>query len=73
MLSQAEIDALKDATGAEATRLFLDGMIRHHMGAIAMAETELKDGTNPDAKKLAQAIIDTQEAEIIEMKNLAGT
>jgi uncharacterized protein (DUF305 family) len=72
MLSQVEMDALKNATGAEATTLFLDGMIKHHTGAITMAETELEEGANPDAKKLAQAIIDTQEAEIIEMKKLGG-
>jgi uncharacterized protein (DUF305 family) len=53
MLSQAEMDALKNATGAEATTLFLDGMIKHHTGAITMAETELEEGANPDAKKLA--------------------
>jgi uncharacterized protein (DUF305 family) len=73
MLSQAEMDALKNATGTEATKLFLDGMIKHHMGAITMAETELEQGASPDAKKLAQAIIDTQEAEIIERKKLGGT
>jgi len=72
MLNQAEMDALKNATGAEATRLFLDGMIKHHMGAIAMAKTELEEGANPDAKKLAQAIIATQEAEIAAMKQLGG-
>jgi uncharacterized protein (DUF305 family) len=72
MMSQAEMDALRNATGPEATQLFLDGMIKHHTGAIAMARTELKEGSNPDAKKLAQAIIDTQEAEITAMKQLGG-
>ena len=73
MMSQAEMDALRNATGDEATQLFLDGMIKHHTGAIAMAKTELEEGANPDAKKLAQAIIDTQEAEIAEMRRLGGT
>lgn len=73
MMSEAEMDALKEATGAEATQLFLDGMIKHHTGAIAMARTELEKGMNPDAKKVAQVIIDTQEAEIEEMKRLGGS
>jgi uncharacterized protein (DUF305 family) len=47
MMSQAEMDALRNATGPEATQLFLDGMIKHHTGAIAMARTELKEGANP--------------------------
>jgi uncharacterized protein (DUF305 family) len=73
MMSEAEMSALKEASGAEATQLFLDGMIKHHTGAIAMARTELEKGTNPDAKKLAQTIIDTQQAEIEEMKRLGGS
>ncbi len=73
MMSQADMDALKDAEGAKATTLFLDGMIEHHNGAIAMAQTELDQGTNPEAKKLAQAIIDAQQAEITEMKQLGGS
>lgn len=72
MMSQAEMDALKNATGADGTQLFLDGMIKHHTGAIAMARTELEKGMNPEAKKLAQTIIDSQEAEINEMKRLGG-
>ena len=47
-------------------------MIKRHTGAIAMAATELNKGSNPDAKKLAQAIINAQQAEVIEMKGLAG-
>lgn len=47
-------------------------MIKHHTGAIAMARTELEKGMNPEAKKLAQTIIDSQEAEINEMKRLGG-
>jgi len=73
MMSQADMDALKSANGAAATKLFLSGMIKHHTGAIAMAETELKQGSNPDAKKLARAIIDAQKAEITEMKQLGGS
>lgn len=73
MMSQADMEVLKNAEGAKATKLFLDGMIKHHTGAIAMAETEIKQGSNSDAKKLAQAIIDAQRAEIVEMKQLGGS
>jgi uncharacterized protein (DUF305 family) len=73
MMDQADMDALKAADGAEASKLFLAGMIKHHQGAVAMAQTELAEGTNPDAKKLAQAIIDAQNAEIEEMKKLGAS
>jgi len=44
--------------------------VKHHQGAIAMAQTEVSSGQNPDAKKLAQAIIASQQAEIEKMNAL---
>ena len=46
---------------------FACGMIAHHMGAISMAEVELKHGDNPDLKAKAQKIIDDQTKEIKEL------
>jgi uncharacterized protein (DUF305 family) len=46
---------------------FVTQMIPHHQGAIEMAKLELEYGTTPDVRKLARAIITTQEAEIAEM------
>jgi uncharacterized protein (DUF305 family) len=70
MMSQADMDALKNANGAEATRLFLTGMITHHQGAITMAKQEVANGQNPEAKQLANDIIDAQQAEITTMNQL---
>lgn len=39
-------------------------MKMHHMGAIDMAELELKSGSNSEMKAKAQAIIDAQQKEI---------
>src|SRR3712207_1929898 len=69
-MTQAEMEALEKATGDEAARLFLTGMIKHHQGAITMAEQELANGQNPEAKQLAQEIITAQEAEITKMNQL---
>jgi uncharacterized protein (DUF305 family) len=44
-------------------------MITHHEGAVAMAKDELAQGANPEAKQLAQAIIDSQSTEIAEMRS----
>jgi uncharacterized protein (DUF305 family) len=38
---------LDSADGADGQRLFLQGMIRHHQGAVAMAETEKAEGEPP--------------------------
>lgn len=69
-MSQADMDELEKATGDEAARLFLAGMIEHHNGAITMAEQELTNGQNPAAQQLARDIVDTQQAEIVTMKRL---
>ena len=70
MMSEEDMAALESATGVEATRLFLQGMIEHHNGAIMMAETELSNGQNPDALELAQQVIDGQSAEVTTMQEI---
>jgi len=73
MMSAQDLTALGKATGSAFDRMWLQSMTKHHQGAVAMARTELATGTNPDAKKLAQSVIDGQSAEITEMKSiLAG-
>lgn len=70
LMSAEDMAALESAEGPEAARLFLEQMIQHHQGAIAMAEQEVANGVNPDAVDLAQAIIDDQTAEIAEIEAL---
>lgn len=70
MMDDTEMTALAAATGAEFDALFVDMMIRHHQGAIAMANTALTEGTDPDGRALAEAIIAAQEGEIAEMQGL---
>lgn len=47
---------------------FIDGMIPHHEGAVAMAQEALQKSSRPEIKQLAQAIIDAQEQEIAELQ-----
>ncbi|WP_376766065.1 CopM family metallochaperone [Acerihabitans arboris] len=48
---------------------FAQGMIPHHQGAIAMAETELKYGKDPHMRQMAENVIKAQKAEIDTMEN----
>lgn len=70
MMSDDDMMALKEASGADADRLFLEQMTLHHEGAIAMAQTELDAGENADATAMAQAIVTSQTAEIQVMKDI---
>ena len=73
MLTEEQLQDLRDADGPEAARLFLEGMVEHHRGAVDMAQTELEDGENPQARALAEDVIAAQEEEIAQMEDmLAG-
>lgn len=70
MVSDAQMQQLGAANGATFDRMFLQMMIEHHTGAITMAQAEVRNGNNPDAKSLAQRVIDAQQAEITTMRQL---
>lgn len=70
MASADEIDAVEAATGKEADCRFLQLLIRHHEGAIPMAEALLEMGTDPRALQVARSIRDGQSAEIDAMTSM---
>ena len=61
---------LDRADGPGGQRLFLQSMIRHHQGAVAMAETEIAEGKHPAAIQLAGTIAKRLEQEIETMQEL---
>lgn len=70
MMSENDLSELEDATGTEASRLFLQQMIAHHEGAVSSAEDHLDNGENPEALELSERIISDQQAEIDEMETM---
>jgi uncharacterized protein (DUF305 family) len=73
MMSADELKELEEASDTEFQKMWLEMMIRHHEGAIAMARTQKKDGRYEPAVELAESVISSQDAEIEEMKGLIAT
>jgi len=73
MLSPGQMEALRNAKGAEFDRLFLTGMIQHHGGALIMVK-DLFDtaGAGQDAEifNFASDVDNTQRAEIRIMQHM---
>jgi uncharacterized protein (DUF305 family) len=55
---------LEGKSGDEFDHAFIDEMIVHHEGAVAMAEQALKVSQRPEIRTLAEAIITAQTTEI---------
>ena len=70
MVDDATMTKLASLNGPEFDTLWLQSMISHHQGAIEMAKAEIANGQNVDGKRLAQTIVDAQQAEISEMKQM---
>jgi uncharacterized protein (DUF305 family) len=69
MLSDEEMSDLAAATGSRFDKLFLEGMIKHHEGAIEMAQM-VTDSKNSEVAALAKVIIEAQQREILTMNEL---
>jgi len=70
MMTMQEMTDLSKASGTAFDRMWLQMMINHHRGAVAMAKDEIAKGANTDAKSLARAIAASQSAEISRMTTL---
>ena len=70
MMSKADMDRLMKSKGSAFDRMWIEMMILHHEGAVEMARSELATGKDPAVKRLAQAVIDGQTAEIATMNSL---
>lgn len=72
MASEAELDQLEAATGAEADDLFARLMIAHHEGGIHMAEHAAEHGENERVRDAARAMARVQIEEADELRAIVA-
>lgn len=73
MATPAEMTALEGATGVQVDRLFLQMMIKHHLGGIHMADGILKQSRDPEVVRLAESMKAGQQSELAAMQQLQKT
>ena len=68
MMTDEQMQALREASGQEFDDMWLQMMIEHHQGAIAMAEQVKGSSGDPEVTTLADQIIAAQQQEIATMQ-----
>lgn len=64
MATDAQLTELTQARGARAERIYLQLMIPHHRAGVAMAKYAVDRAREPQVRRLAQSIVDSQTAEL---------
>ena len=72
LLDPADIARLGAAEASSFDPLFIDLITRHHKGAVAMADAELRNGTDLRLRVMAHAIRHSQQGEIALVHGLDG-
>jgi len=70
MATSKDLAQLAKATGTRANRLYLQLMIPHHQGALDMATAAAQNAETSQVKALAQAILDSQTAELAVLRQM---
>jgi uncharacterized protein (DUF305 family) len=70
MATPEQMEQLTEARGKQAEILFLQLMIRHHMGGVEMARYAAEHAEVDDVRHLAQTIVTAQQYEIDAMNDM---
>jgi uncharacterized protein (DUF305 family) len=70
MATKEEMDKLEAARGHELDVLFLDMMVKHHLGGIHMVDAILDQSDNAQVTEAAQRMKNTQQGEVANMRTI---
>jgi uncharacterized protein (DUF305 family) len=72
MATPETVDTLATLSGAEFDTTFLNTLVKHHEGAIKMAEKALAEGESTELKPIAEKILAMRKSELIAIEALLG-
>ena len=72
VMTADQVRELGTLTGPAFDRRWLELMIRHHEGAVDMAEEVVRSGRHAPTRRLATGIIGSQQAEVARMRAMLG-
>jgi uncharacterized protein (DUF305 family) len=70
MASSADLDRLRESSGAQFDVLFLQLMLRHHQGGLPMAQYAEQHSETAQVRNLAEKMAVSQDAEIVTMTQM---
>ena len=70
MATDQDLKQLDQAVGVDAETLYLRLMVAHHQGGVTMAQGALDRVQDQDVRRLAQAIVDSQTAELAVLEQM---
>lgn len=72
LLDTAEVTRIRSTEGSSFDPLYIDLMTRRHKGAVAMADSQLRDGSDLRLRVMAHVIRHEQQGEIALMHGVSG-
>lgn len=69
-IDPSQLAAIDQLSGPAYDIAWLNAMIEHHEGAVAIGQEEIASGQLPDLIAVARKVVITQQAEIIAMEKL---
>jgi Domain of unknown function (DUF305) len=72
LLDPADVAKLRSTEASSFDRLFVELMTKHHKGAVAMADSEIRHGSDPRLRIMARAMRHEQQGEIALLHGIDG-
>ena len=67
LATEAQIEELREAEGADAEALWIALMSEHHLGGLEMADWEARHGSDKASRNIARAMVAAQRSEVIDL------